>query len=160
MKYYLKKQPPIDYLVLIQPHASGQVHFHLLIKTMNGSRINPNVQKLKTLWKFGNSEIKDIHHIRNLAAYMSNEMLNDDIDENDPDKPAKYARINYYPIGMKIYRSSNNLKKPTKKVMSHPKLNSLIKGEDPTFISKTSSKYEGNTYNHMHATWESIVLKS
>lgn len=68
------------------------------------------------MWKLGYSDIKDVKRIRGLAVYLSSTMLNDDVDPNNPDKLTKYARINYYPTGMHIYRASNNLEKPDKKL--------------------------------------------
>ena len=157
LSYYFKNfKTSIGYLVLIQPHASGQVHFHLLIKTMNGSNINPHIDKLKKLWRLGYCDIKDVKHIRSLAAYLSATMMNDDIDPNNPDKPTKHTRINYYPTGMHIYRASKNLKKPDKAVMTYPELNNLVDGEKPTFISQTSSDCDGKIYNHLRATWENL----
>lgn len=159
LKYYFKSLGTgIKYLVLIQPHASGQVHFHLLIKIIDGSNINPHIDKLKSIWKLGYSDIKDVKHIRSLAAYLSSTMLNDDVDPDNPDKLTKYARINYYPTGMHIYRASNNLEKPDKKIMTYPELDKLIAGKKPTFISQTASEYEGITYNHLRATWENLNL--
>lgn len=105
----------LAYIVIIEPQASGSLHAHLLLKTLDRSRLYIPNEKLAEAWGQGFVNVKRLSDADNVAsyvmAYVSNIDLNNlegrlDKDENLPKRIIKGGRLALYPIGMQIYRRS------------------------------------------------------
>ncbi len=148
----------LKYIWVIQPHASGQIHFHVLIKRLNSTAFTPNLADLQRLWGHGETgvEIEQVQDIRKLGAYISAGMLNDTPDPNDPDKLTHYERLKYYPANMKIYSTSRNLTRPQPVTMTVKQL--AAKGLDlntPDWVStRTNTDTAGNEHPHHHLFYD------
>lgn len=107
----------LAYIVIIEPQASGSLHAHLLLKTLDRSRLYIPNEKLAEAWGQGFVNVKRLSDADNVAsyvmAYVSNVDLNNlegqvrlDKDENLPKRIIKGGRLSLYSIGMQIYRRS------------------------------------------------------
>lgn len=105
----------LAYIVIIEPQTSGSLHAHLLLKTLDRSRLYIPNEKLAEAWGQGFVNVKRLSGADNVAsyvmAYVSNVDLNNlegrlDKDENLPKRIIKGGRLSLYPIGMQIYRRS------------------------------------------------------
>lgn len=114
----------LAYIVIIEPQVSGSLHAHLLLKTLDRSRLYIPNEKLAEAWGQGFVNVKRLSDADNVAsyvmAYVSNVDLNNlegrlDKDENLPKRIIKGGRLSLYPIGMQIYRrSKRGIREPTK----------------------------------------------
>lgn len=125
----------LAYIVVIEPQASGSLHAHLLLKTIDHSRLYIPNKKLAKAWGQGFVNVKRLSEADNVAsyvmAYVSDVDLNNlegQLDNNEklPKRIVKGGRLALYPIGMQIYRRSRHgIKDPIK-----------IKGMKKTIKSK------------------------
>lgn len=116
----------LGYVAIVEPHASGMFHIHMLLKSLNGTELAFQGAELYNIWRNGYVTVEDIisdHIGAYFIAYFSNlEILPEDeikelenqgdIKEKDGKKYVKGKRLDMYPDGMQIYRYSRNLKKP------------------------------------------------
>lgn len=107
----------LAYIVVIEPQASSSLHAHLLLKTIDDSRLYIANADLREAWGQGFVNVRRLSNADNVAAYVmayvSNVDLNNlegrlDKDENLPKRIIKGGRLALYPIGMQIYRHSRN----------------------------------------------------
>lgn len=104
----------LAYIVVIEPQASGSLHAHLMLKTIDHSRLYlPNKVVAKT-WGQGYVNVRRLQDSDNVSAYLMayltdvdlNNLEGEKISSNAPKKIVKGGRLGLYPVGMQIYRRS------------------------------------------------------
>ena len=113
----------LAYIVVIEPQASGSLHAHLLLKTLDKSRLYIENSVVAKLWGQGFVNVKRLRDSDNVGAYLMAYLTDIDIN-NLEDKPnsnkaskkiIKGGRLGLYPINMQIYRRSRHgIVNPTK----------------------------------------------
>ena len=105
----------LAYIVIIEPQASGSLHAHLLLKTIDNSRLYIANKVLADAWGQGFVNVRRLSNADNVAAYVMAYVSDVDLNnlEGDfnkstktPKKIVKGGRFGLYPIGMQIYRRS------------------------------------------------------
>lgn len=114
----------LAYIVVIEPQASASLHAHLLLKTIDGSRLYIANADLRKAWGQGFVNVKRLSDSDNVSAYVmayvSDVDLNNLEGQFDNSKKLtkriiKGGRLALYPVGMQIYRRSRyGIKEPTK----------------------------------------------
>lgn len=113
----------IAYLVVIEPTAKGGWHAHCLMKRLDGKAFYLKNAEMASLWAQGFVNVRRIKQSDNLARYLSAYLgdidlnnLDDEVkDKKAPKNIIKGGRLGFYPIGMRIYRTSRKgIKKPLK----------------------------------------------
>ena len=113
----------IAYLVVIEPTAKGGWHAHCLMKRLDGKTFYLKNAEMASLWAQGFVNVRRIKQSDNLARYLSAYLgdidlnnLDDEVkDKKAPKNIIKGGRLGFYPIGMRIYRTSRKgIKKPLK----------------------------------------------
>lgn len=112
------------YIVVIEPQASGSLHAHLLLKTLDKSRLYIENSVVAQLWGQGFVNVRRLKDSDNVGAYLMAYLTDIDINnlEDKPDKRKKISkkiikggRLGLYPINMQIYRRSRyGIVNPTK----------------------------------------------
>lgn len=108
LKRYIKT--PLKYIAVLEPQERGAWHIHLLLGTTDGTPLFIPDNKNRALWSHGITQTVRLRNADDIGAYYQTyftDLLTDD------HKRKKAARLPLYPQGMKFYRSSQNLKKPT-----------------------------------------------
>ena len=90
-----KHYPNYSYIWIAEPHATKSWHIHAIIKTNDGSIPYIEKEKLKTLWSWGNSQIKYCPKTNNFGCYFC--------------KNEKLDRYEKYPSKMRIYSHSKDI---------------------------------------------------
>lgn len=113
----------LAYIVVIEPQGSGSLHAHLLLKTLDKSRLYIENSVVAQLWGQGFVNVRRLKDSDNIGAYLMAYLTNIDIN-NLEDKPnsnkaskkiIKGGRLGLYPINMQIYRRSRyGIVNPTK----------------------------------------------
>lgn len=107
----------LAYIVIIEPQASGSLHAHLLLKTIDNSRLYIANKVLAAAWGQGFVNVRRLSNADNVAAYVMAYVSDVDLNnlEGDfnktaktPKKIIKGGRLGLYPIGMQIYRRSRH----------------------------------------------------
>lgn len=155
LKYEYKNQTTIDYINVVEPHASGNFHCHVLLKFNDMEKHPLDKQIVKNIWGLGEQvDVKDLEDVDNIGAYVSSYLTDVPVEEISPNDLlqgnvkgtgvkevdgkliVKGARLHYYPKGMRIYRSSKGIEKPTREQMTYLKAKEYIGTAIPTY-SKT-----------------------
>lgn len=104
----------IAYIVVIEPQASGSLHAHLLLKTIDHSRLYIPNKQLAKAWGQGFVNVKRLSDSDNVASYVMAYVSDIDLnnlegtykDSKAPKRIVKGGRLGLYPVGMQIYRRS------------------------------------------------------
>ena len=114
-----KHNSTIEYIAVLEPQASGRWHLHVLMKTMNNSKLYISNSDIEKLWGKGFTSTKRLKNSDNVSAYVMAYVSNVEIDLKSSDKGKanskkviKGGRLSFYPKGIRIYRRSRNLVDP------------------------------------------------
>ena len=118
----------LGYISIVEPHASGMFHIHLLLREMRGEHLYIHFSDMDRIWGLGDVEVERLEHVDHMGAYFiayfSNLELSPeeiekyeaegDIEERNGKKYIKGKRLDFYPDGMQIARSSRNMTRPVR----------------------------------------------
>lgn len=111
-----KYNPTIEYIAVLEPQASGRWHLHVLMKTLDHSKLYIPNSNIENLWGKGFTSTKRLKNSDNVSAYVMAYVSNVEIDLKSSDKDKanskkviKGGRLSFYPKGIRIYRRSRNL---------------------------------------------------
>lgn len=114
-----KYNPTIEYIAVLEPQASGRWHLHVLMKTLDHSKLYIPNSNIENLWGKGFTSTKRLKNSDNVSAYVMAYVSNVEIDLKSSDKDKanskkviKGGRLSFYPKGIRIYRRSRNLVDP------------------------------------------------
>ena len=173
LKHHYKDKSTIDYINVVEPHASGQFHTHMLLRFNDVDEIHMTNARLSNLWTHGLVDVKTLEQVDNIGAYLSAYLSDLELPDNAPyhadredivvkesngkkKKFLKGGRLQFYPSGMRIVRSSRGIKKPERQRMTYGEIKKEVKGANPHFsksVTLSSDDYS-NTI-----TYEQYNLK-
>lgn len=162
LRYHYKDVSTIDYINVLEPHASGNFHMHVLLRfndlesiyipnevdRLTGESINA---PLRDIWGNGNVTIQSLKGVDNIGAYLSAYLADIEIPEENvknfegnPDliekevsgkkkKFLKGARLKFYPTGVNIYRKSKGIQDPKVEKMTYKNAQKKLGGATPNF---------------------------
>lgn len=138
----------IAYIIVIEPQGSGSLHAHVLLKTIDGSRLYIANEDLRKAWGQGFVNVRRLSNADNVAsyvmAYVSDIDLNNlagNFKSKNTKRIIKGGRLALYPLGMQIYRRSRyGIREPTK-----------LKGRKKTIKSRYKIKDAVPSYYHKFA---------
>ena len=129
----LKNKGPFEYIVVREPHLSGDWHMHVLLKfievTSDARSLPSTLIEWRNLvsekWRLGIVDVQPIDNVNHLASYLSNHLTNISVDQNGEEiesftqslsakSIAKNRRLQLYPMNFKIYTYSSGFQKPPK----------------------------------------------
>lgn len=152
-RYHFKDISKIEYLSVIEPHATGNFHLHVLFKFPDTEKIGFIDNKvISDIWGQGFTTTKDIKQVDNIGAYLSAYLTDIPLDEIPAKetliKPeileggykevegkaiVKGARLHYYPAGIRIYRSSRGIRPPERVKTTYKKAKEHVKAGSLTY---------------------------
>lgn len=116
IKKLRRKYGQLEYISVIEPQERGAWHFHVLLKTSDGSPLYIENDDVYKKWKHGFTKTKRLSESDNVAAYVMAYLTDMDMNENDENakskKIVKGMRLHYYPSNMQFYRCSEGIKQP------------------------------------------------
>ena len=73
LRYKYKDVSTIDYLTVLEPHADGNFHMHILLRFNDVKDIGyiDNDLVFRKLWGLGHTKIKNLEEVDNIGAYLS-----------------------------------------------------------------------------------------
>lgn len=156
----------LAYIVVIEPQASGSLHAHLLLKTLDHSRLFIKNAIVAKAWGQGFVNVRRLSDSDNVASYLMAYLSDIDLNNLEGNQRKKQAtkkiikggRLGLYPIGMQIYRRSR------KGIVNPIKIKGIkqeitkeynINGVEPDFyhkfeigrVNKSKFKIETEFYN-------------
>lgn len=151
IKYKYRDFTTIDYINVLEPHASGNFHMHVLIRFNELDSVYIPNKELAELWGNGFVTIQSLKGVDNIGAYLSAYLADIEIPEDraknlegHPDlqekevkgqkkKFLKGARLVFYPTGVNIYRKSKGIRDAEKRKMSYKTAQKKVGSEKPHF---------------------------
>ena len=136
-----RKKFKFDYINAVEPQARGAWHCHIMFKFYDLPNDYLNFDEVRKCRKKGYCLIKQLDDVDNVGAYLSAYLCDVEVDdqtvldnvedglnvekainyvevtdENGNKQTKKFikgGRLRYYPTGMKLFRKSSGIKKPT-----------------------------------------------
>ena len=114
----------LAYIVVIEPQASGSLHAHILMKTLDRSTLYIKNETVRSAWGQGFVNVRRLKNSDNVGAYLMAYLTDVDLNNLAGDftskkgtskKIIKGGRLGLYPVGMQIYRHSRKgIRQPLK----------------------------------------------
>ena len=151
LKYKYKDTTTIDYINVLEPHATGNFHMHVLMRFNDLENIYIPNAELAEIWGNGFVQIQSLKNVDNIGAYVSAYLADIEIPEEKaknleghPDliekdvggqkkKFMKGARLVFYPTGVNIYRKSKGIREAEKEKMSYKTAQKKLGAVTPNF---------------------------
>lgn len=151
LKYKYKDTTTIDYINVLEPHASGNFHMHVLMRFNDLETIYIPNAELAEIWSNGFVQIQSLKNVDNIGAYVSAYLADIEVPEDKakkleghPDliekevagqkkKFMKGARLVFYPTGVNIYRKSKGIREAEKEKMSYKTAQKKLGAVTPNF---------------------------
>ncbi|WP_310879150.1 rolling circle replication-associated protein [Priestia megaterium] len=153
LKYKYRETSTIDYINVLEPHASGKFHMHVLMRFNDIPKAYIKNEELAKIWGNGFVKVNSLEKVDNIGAYVTayltdlevpttakgdsvkeKEVVRDG-DEVEKKKFIKGGRLHYYPTGVNIYRKSKGIEEP------------LV---EQTTYKETQKKLGAATPNHIY----------
>lgn len=170
-----KKMSTIDMLKILEPHASGNWHLHVLIRFNDIKSIYVSSSEMAKLWSHGFATVKSLKDVDNIGAYISAYLsdleLNDETAiialkedreisvkkvDGEEKKFIKGGRLHMYPPGANIFSKSSGIKYPERKKTTYKNAKKKVGSAKPHF---KTSKYIQNDDFENTITYEQYNLK-
>lgn len=151
LRYEYKNTTTIDYINVLEPHASGNFHMHVLMRFNDLESIYIPNSELAEIWGNGFVTIQSLKGVDNIGAYLSAYLADIEVPEENakrleghPDlvekdvagqkkKFMKGARLVFYPTGVNIYRKSKGIEWAEKEMMSYKTAQKKLGAATPNF---------------------------
>lgn len=163
LRYKYKKTTTIDYINVLEPHATGNFHMHVLMRfndletiyipnkvnRATGESINA---PMRDIWGNGNVTISSLKNCDNIGAYLSAYLSDIEIPDDltakrleghmafvekevngQKKKFLKGARLVFYPTGVNIYRKSKGIAEAEKVKMKYKTAQKKLGAATPNF---------------------------
>lgn len=126
LKYYYH-QYSFEYLRIIEPHAKGACHIHVIIKSgVKGQQIRIEENVVSKLWHGGSVKVTQIYNVEGLARYFGTFHSETTDQKNNLKTMDKQSRWHYYPSNVRIYSKSKGIKYPAEIVTSYADAKKLL----------------------------------
>lgn len=152
------RYPALKYIAIVEPHASGNFHIHMLLANTNGEELYIPDAEMRKIWGQGittTERLDDVDHMgAYFIAYFTNMELTpdevkiyadqDDVEYKNGKAYIKGKRLDYYPEKMRIYRHSSNCDKPQRRTGAE--VDELLQDATQTYTHETIFEQDGNEY--------------
>ncbi len=145
-----RKYGRIEFLRVVEPHADGHAHYHVLLRFDDHKKMYIHSSDLAKIWGEGFTVVHSLKNVDNIGAYVSayltdieltektgmDECLSGhktEVLEKEGKKYIKGGRMKYYPTGKQIYNKSKGIVEPVRKRMTYEKAKKIVGPGRPTY---------------------------
>lgn len=173
LKRHFKSQTTIDAIRVLEPHASGKWHLHVLFRFNELERIFIPNEVLAELWGNGFVTIQSLEDVDNIGAYVSAYLADMEITEEnilsfvgkeldlkeiDGKKYVKGARLPFYKSGVNIFSKTKGIAYPDRQRMYYQEAKKIVGAATPHYTKSIELADEENDYFNT-ITYEQYNLK-
>jgi hypothetical protein len=152
LRYRFKERTTIDYLCIVEPHASGNWHCHVLLRFNDLAKIFIKSDEMEAIWGQGFVKLKSLKGVDDIGAYLSAYLADVELTEDTAFKAVeedrsiltkkvdgqdkkfiKGGRLHMYPSGMNIYRKSRGIVHPEREETIYKELKKEVGSAQPHF---------------------------
>lgn len=178
IKRFKRRYDDLDYIRVLEPHATGNWHIHVLMRFNAVSEIFISNEEMSKLWGNGFVNVKAIENIDNVGAYLSAYLADVSTDElrdtglypevnegifekevnGQSKKYIKGGRLSFYPSGMNLYTSSRGIEQPKRETMFYDDIKKIVGHGTPHYKKSISISDDLSNYKNT-ITYEQYNLK-
>lgn len=173
LKRHFKAQTTIDAIRVLEPHASGNWHLHVLFRFNELEQVFIPNEELAQLWGNGFVTIQSLEDVDNIGAYVSAYLADIEITEEnmilflgkeldlkeiDGKKYVKGARLPYYKSGVNIFSKTKGIAYPDRQRMHYQEAKKIVGAATPHYTKSIELADEENDYFNT-ITYEQYNLK-
>lgn len=170
-----KKTTTVDMLKILEPHASGNWHLHVLMRFNDVKSIYIHSSEMAELWSHGFATVKSLKEVDNIGAYISSYLSDLELTDqtvhvalqedrevavkevNGQEKKfIKGGRLHLYPPGANIYSKSSGIKYPERKKTKYKNAKKIVGSVKPHY--KTTKNIKNEDFENA-ITYEQYNLK-
>ncbi len=149
-KKFDRAYPKCEYIVVVEYKGNGDLHLHILIKSLDNKRLFLNRKLLVKLWGQNSVYIKRVRGslgVDKLAWYL-NPFKNKD----------KFGRLMFYKRNFKIYRRSKGIKTPQVITLTYDEAQKML--NDNNYKEYYSSSYSivGEYSNGQKSVFNDVTI--
>lgn len=173
LKYEYREVTTIDALKVLEPHASGNYHMHVLLRFNDLGQVYIPNEKLAEIWGLGFVKIQSLKGVDNVGAYLSAYMADlevpDDYSHENSDleeklvngkkkKFIKGGRLAFYPTGVNLYSKTKGILYPERKEMHYSEAKKIVGAATPHYKKSLHIADEEKDFSNT-ITYEQYNLK-
>ena len=174
LRYKLgKKLGTIDANRVLEPHASGKWHLHVLMRFNDLSEVYIANAQLAEIWGHGFVKINSLKDVDNIGAYVSAyltdiEVANEEISkfgskevevkEVEGKVYLKGERLKYYSPGVNIFTKTKGIEYPERTIMPYERAKKIVGAATPHYKKSIAISDEEKGFENT-ITYEQYNLK-
>lgn len=173
LKRHYKGVTTIDAIKVLEPHASGNWHMHVLLRFNDLSTVYIPNETLRDIWGNGFVTIQSLRDVDNIGAYVSAYLsdievpddysgLSDEVVvkevEGKSKKFVKGARLAFYPSGVNLYSKTKGVVYPERVDMRYKDIKKVVGAGTPHYRNSIAITDEEKDYTNT-ITYEQYNLK-
>lgn len=174
LKRKYKAISTVEALKVLEPHASGNYHMHVLLKFSDLDSIFINNSELADIWKNGFVSVQSLAGVDNIGAYLSAYMSDLEVPNNYDTKATnveekevngqkkkfiKGGRLAFYPSGVNLYTKTKGIVYPERQEMTYKKAKkNVVRSAKPNYKKTIEINDENKKFSNT-ITYEQYNLK-
>lgn len=176
LKRRYKGVSTIDAIKVLEPHASGNWHMHVLLRFNDLEKVYIANKDLKEIWGNGWVKINSLKNVDNVGAYVSAYLADVEVSEEEaknleghPDliekevdgqkkKFVKGARLAFYPSGVNLFSKTKGIVYPERTLMQYEQAIKKVGAATPHFKKSIAISDEEKGFENT-ITYEQYNLK-
>lgn len=171
LKRKFKGVSAVEAIKVLEPHASGNWHMHILLKFPDVERVFIPFAELNELWGNGSVSVRALKDVDNIGAYVSayladievpDDYEHQDIVVKDVDgqkkKFIKGGRLSFYPTGVNLYSKTKGMKYPERVEMTYEDAKKVVGNLAPHYSQSVEISDSDSDFSNT-ITYEQYNLK-
>lgn len=174
LKRKYKAISTVEALKVLEPHASGNYHMHVLLKFSDLDSIFINNSELADIWQNGFVSVQSLAGVDNIGAYLSAYMSDLEVPNNYDTKAInveekevngqkkkfiKGGRLAFYPSGVNLYTKTKGIVYPERQEMTYKKAKkNVVRSAKPNYKKTIEINDENKKFSNT-ITYEQYNLK-
>jgi len=173
LKRHYKEISTIDALKVLEPHATGNYHMHVLLRFNDLQQAYIPTEKLAEIWGLGFVKIQSLKGVDNVGAYLSaymadlevpddyeypHENLEEKVVNGHKKKFIKGGRLAFYPTGVNLYSKTKGIVYPEREDMSYSEAKKIVGAATPHYKKSLLIADEEKDFSNT-ITYEQYNLK-
>lgn len=176
LRYEYKDISSVEAIKVLEPHASGNWHMHILLKFPDVNKVFIPFADLNRIWGNGTVTVRALNDVDNIGAYVSaylsdvevpedkakNLEGHEDLIEKEVDgqkkKFLKGARLAFYPTGVNLYSKTKGIKYPARIEMTYDDAKKVVQDTTPHYSSSIEISDSDSDFSNT-ITYEQYNLK-
>lgn len=166
----------VDAIKVLEPHASGCWHMHVLLRFNDMSTVYIPNDTLAKIWGLGFVTIQSLKNVDNIGAYVSAYLADIEVTEDEAErlkghedlvekevdgqkkKFMKGARLAFYPTGVNLYSKTKGILYPQREEMTYSEAKKIVGAATPHYKKSIAISDEEKDFSNT-ITYEQYNLK-